>query len=159
MAREKETWLWKDRRHNWLGLPWTFTRYRLDKDCLYITTGFFNTKEDEIRLYRITDITMTRSLWQKLIHTGSIHCDSADQTMKNFDIKNIKKPGKTKKLLSNLIEQSRRENRVYMRENMATNPHGAADGPGEIDLDGVHPDSFDFEMYDHPDGTPEPDDD
>ena len=91
-------YVWKDRKRNFLGLPWTFTKYRLTKDRLFIITGLFNTREDEVRLYRITDTTMTRSFGQKLTGTGTIHCDSADQTMKNFDIKNIKHPREFKEL-------------------------------------------------------------
>ena len=56
--------LWRARkRWTFLALPWTFTVYRLTKDRLFIKTGFFTTKEDEIRLYRIMDI----SLWINLL--------------------------------------------------------------------------------------------
>jgi uncharacterized membrane protein YdbT with pleckstrin-like domain len=116
MKREKLEW--KDRKRNFLGLPWTFTKYALDKDRLFIETGILSSREDEVRLYRITDLTLTRSLWQKIIKTGTIHCDSADKTMKNFDIKNIKNASETKEILSNFVEEARRKNRVYARESM-----------------------------------------
>ena len=115
--KHKET-LWSDRKRNFLGLPWTFTKYALDEDRLFIDTGFFSQREDDVRLYRITDLTLTRSLWQRIIRTGTIHCDSADQTMKNFDIKNIRRAFDVKEMLSDLVEKSRRKNRVYMGENM-----------------------------------------
>ena len=38
---EKKTYLWQGRRRNWLGLPWTFTKYSLDEEKLYINSGFF----------------------------------------------------------------------------------------------------------------------
>ena len=82
--------VWSDRKRNFLGLPWTFTRYQLRPNRLFIETGFLNSREAEIRLYRVTDMTLTRNLWQKIIGTGTIHCDSADPTMRDFDIKNIK---------------------------------------------------------------------
>ena len=82
--------VWSDRKRNFLGLPWTFTRYQLSPNRLFIETGFLNSREAEIRLYRVTDMTLTRNLWQKIIGTGTIHCDSADPTMRDFDIKNIK---------------------------------------------------------------------
>ena len=88
MNRHKDI-VWSDRKRNFLGLPWTFTRYELSENRLFIETGLLNSREAEIRLYRITDMTLTRNLWQKLIGTGTIHCDSADPTMRNFDIKNV----------------------------------------------------------------------
>ena len=123
LKKTKKVFLWKDRKRTFLGLPWSFTRYRLDEDRLYIVTGFFNNTEDEIRLYRITDITLKRSFGQKLLGLGTIHCDSSDVTMKNFDIKNIKRPREVKDLLSRLVDEARLRNRVYTSERIDTMSH------------------------------------
>lgn len=135
--RAKKEILWKDRKRTFLGLPWSFTRYRLDEDCLVIETGFFNSTEDEIRLYRITDVTLTRSFGQKLLGLGTVHCDSSDVTMKNFDIKNIKRPRAVKELLSKLVNESRLRNRVFTSESMHSMPHAHE---GELPPDMVPPD-------------------
>lgn len=124
----KKVYLWKDRKRNWLGLPWTFTRYRLDQDRLYIVTGFLNLLEDEIRLYRISDVTLKRSLWQRLLGLGTIHCDSSDSTQPCFEIRNIKHPKQVKDMLSKLVDESRLRNRVYTSESVSAKPH---DGPGD----------------------------
>ena len=134
--------LWRDRKRNFLGLPWTFTVYQLDEGRLFIDTGLFNSTEDDIRLYRITDITLHRSLWQKIIGTGTIHCDSADKTKKEFDILNIKHSFETKELLSDLVEKARLANRVYAREDMHTGHE-------------LEPDSLDHEVIDDPDFDPD----
>ena len=144
--------LWHDRKRNFLGLPWSFTVYGLDKNRLFIERGFLSTTDDEVRLYRITDISLSRSLWQKIIGTGTIHCTSADKTMMNFDITNIKHPYDAKELLSNLIETSRKENRVYARENMYSSHH---DHSG-MDVD--NPDVFNHEIMPGGDIMPEDDD-
>ena len=99
MSEEKKL-LWRDRKRIFLGLPWTFTVYELNEEFLRIQTGLLNTKYDRVNLYRITDVTITVSLWQKIIKTGTLHIDSDDQTMRNFDIKNIKLPMQTEELLS-----------------------------------------------------------
>ena len=122
--KEKKTYLWKDRKRTFLGLPWSFTRYRLDEDRLYIETGFFTSTEDEVRLYRITDVTLKRSLGQKLLGIGTVHCDSSDVTMQNFDIRNVKRPHEVKELLSRLVDEARQRNRVYTSERIDTQPHG-----------------------------------
>ena len=132
----KKSYLWQERKRNFLGLPWTFTKYRLDEERLYINTGFFNTTEDEIRLYRITDVTLKRSFWQRLFGLGTIHCDSSDVTMQNFDIRNVKNPKQVKDMLSKLVDESRLRNRVYTSENMNGRPHAHEDAqipPPEFD--------------------------
>lgn len=125
--------IWHDRKRNILGLPWTFTIYELTPDKLYVSTGILNTKDDEVRLYRITDLTLTRTFWQRIIGTGTIHCDSADKTLGNFDIVNIRDCKVVKEKLSDLVEDARHRNRVYARESV--DMHGGH-GPGPApDLD------------------------
>lgn len=111
--------LWKDRKRTFLGLPLSFTRYELDEKCLYIKTGAFTVVEDEIRLYRIIDVTLRCTFGQRLLGLGTIVCHSSDESMKSFEIKSIKKPKDTKKLLSDLVEEQRIKNRVYNRESLA----------------------------------------
>ena len=113
-----ESFVWQSRKRNFLGLPWTFTKYSLDEDKLYINTGFFNSTEDEVRLYRITDVTLKRNLWQKIIGTDTVHCDSSDVTQSNFDILNIKESKQVKDLISKLVDESRKRNRVFTSENV-----------------------------------------
>lgn len=109
--------VWKARkRWTFLGLPWTFTVYRLTNDRLLIKTGFFTTREDEVRLYRILDISLKRTLIQKLFGLGTIQCHSSDKTMGHFEIINVKHSYDVKNLLSDLIEKERMEKRVSNRE-------------------------------------------
>ena len=62
--------LWEDRKH-WLWFPFSFTKYTLTEDRLYSQQGFLNTHYDELLLYRVTDLCLTRSLGQKLCGTGT----------------------------------------------------------------------------------------
>ena len=144
MRDKHEGVLWKDRKRNFLGLPWTFTKYILNEDRLFIDTGFFNLREDDVRLYRVTDMTLTRTLWQRITGTGTIHCDSADQTMRNFDIKNVKHSFAVKELLSDLVEEARQKSRVFMGESMS-NPQAPPDMSGGFTpgMAPFHPDAMD----------------
>ena len=72
--------VWSDRKRIAFGLPWTFTKYTLTKEKLLIHTGMLNTQEDEVRLYRIMDVTLRRSLWERMFGLGTIHCCSADKS-------------------------------------------------------------------------------
>ena len=104
--------LWTDRKRTFLGMPLSFTKYTLDAERLFIKTGALNLREDEIRLYRIKDITLKQSFGQRILGIGTLHCCSSDATMAEFDIKHIKKPRETRDLLSRLIEEERLRKRV-----------------------------------------------
>ena len=110
--------IWKDRKRIFSGLPWTFTKYSLSEDRLFISTGFFSVKEDEVRLYRIMDVSLERKLWQRMCGLGTIKCCSADKTMGDFEIKNIKKSREVKEMLSNMVEDERTKKKVSSREFM-----------------------------------------
>ena len=113
-----DTYVWKDRKRIIFGLPWSFTRYRLLEEKLIIDTGFLSRNEDEIRLYRIVDLTLKRSLWERLFGLGTIHCCSGDKTSPEFDILHIKNSKQVKELLSDMVERVRMERRVGVREFM-----------------------------------------
>ena len=118
--------VWRARKRNFLGLPWTFTVYGFSKDRLFIKTGVFSTKEDEVRLYRITDVSLHRSLWQRIMGMGSIKIYSADQSLGDFEIKNIRDCENVKEQLSQLVEDERQAKRVSSREFLMD--EGEADG-------------------------------
>ena len=46
---EPITYLWKDRKR-YLGLPLSFTRYRLSEDRVFCEKGFLNIHEEEVLL-------------------------------------------------------------------------------------------------------------
>ena len=124
--------LWSDRKRIVFGLPWTFTKYSLTKEKLLVDTGILNKDEEEIRLYRIVDLTLKRSLWERLFGLGTIHCCTADKTAPELDIKWIKDSANVKELLSDLVEQERMEKRVSSRE-FFSDSDGDLDDDGELD--------------------------
>lgn len=124
---EKNKTLWRDRKRTIFGLPLSFTVYRLDQDRLFIERGFFTKREDEVRLYRILDMSLVRTLGQRIFGVGTIRCCSADKTLGDFEIKNIKKPYEVKELLSEMVEKQRMEKRVSNREFMGHDSHDEQD--------------------------------
>ena len=115
-TKDNTSYVWQDRKRTLFGLPWSFTRYALTEEKLLIDTGFFSRTEDEVRLYRILDLTLRRSFWERIFGVGTIHCCTADKSMGEFDIKHIKRPREIKELLSAMVEEERRARRVGMRE-------------------------------------------
>ena len=112
--------LWSDRkRWTFLGLPWTFTKYTCTAEKFIVESGIFSTKEEEIRLYRILDLTLERSFWQRIFGLGTICCDTVDKSSPRLVIKNIKNPSNVKELVSEAVEKERMKKRVSSRELMA----------------------------------------
>ena len=118
--------IWKDRKRPFLGLPLSFTRYELTEQKLIINKGFLNVREEEIRLYRFVDITMTQTLGQRILGIGNLHCETSDRSSGNFTIELIKNPRQVKDLLSDKVEAERDRKRVSVREFM-----GDMDGDAE----------------------------
>ena len=99
--------VWSDRKRTLFGLPWSFTSYILTDEKLLIVKGFLKQTEEEIRLYRILDMSLTRGLLERVDGVGTIHCCSSDKTASEFDIKLIKDARKVKEMLSDLVEKQR----------------------------------------------------
>ena len=108
--------IWTDKKRIWCGLPWTFTRYSLSPDRLYIKRGIFTIREDEVRLYRIRDISLRQSFLQRIFSLGTVNISSSDSTMGNFQLVNIKGSRDVKEMLSDAVETERERKRVSMRE-------------------------------------------
>lgn len=132
MAKENENCLWKDRKRPFMGLPWSFTKYMLTEDRLFLTRGILTIKEDEVRLYRITDVALERTFIQRIFGTGTISCCSADKSLGDFKIEHIKQPREVKELLSSAIEKERMRKRVYSKESFPDHDHH---GDGDFDED------------------------
>jgi len=112
-------YVWKDRKRIIFGLPWSFTVYKLTKEKLLIESGIFNKKQEEIRLYRVMDLTLNRPLGQRLWGLGTVHCCTADKSTPEFDILRIKNSEQVKDMISDLVEEQRDLKRVSAREFMS----------------------------------------
>lgn len=128
--------LWSDRRRR-LGMPLSFTRYRLTEDRLFCETGFLNIREEEILLYRIRDLELKLTLGQRLFGVGSIYVHASDKTQPNLELKNIKNPREVKELLSNKIEECKDKRRIRSMEIMEDGCEHDLDGDGDFDAEDV----------------------
>lgn len=115
MALEAITYLWKDRKRI-LGLPITFTRYRLSEDRIFRETGLLNLKEEEVLLYRVRDLELKRSLFQRIFGVGTVCVHSSDKTTPHLDLLNIKNPREVKELLHRQVEEMKLSRRMRTTE-------------------------------------------
>lgn len=99
------------KRWAFLGLPFTFTTYTLTPKKLTVQQGLITTSEDDILLYRVMDVSQTRTLIQKIFKLGTLKVISSDKTLPNLEIKNIR----NYKAFKDLLEESVEKERLRMR--------------------------------------------
>ena len=114
---ESIQYIWKDRKRI-LGMPITFTRYRLSDDRLFCEKGFFNIKQDEVLLYRVRDLQLNMSLGQRIFGVGTICVVSSDKSVPHMDLVNVKDPRNVKELIHRSVEEAKDQRRMRTMEVM-----------------------------------------
>ena len=107
--------IWHDRKRI-LGMPISFTRYALSEDRLFLRRGFLNVKHDEIVLYRVRDLRVSVSLWQRIFGVGSGTVVSTDKSIPELTLKNIRQPNEVKELIHEHVEKMKIERRMRIGE-------------------------------------------
>lgn len=108
--------IWKDRKRTLFGLPLSFTRYSLSAKKFMVSKGFLNIVEEEIMLYRVLDVRLTKKLMQRIFGIGSIEILSGDASTPKYLIKSVKKPAWVRDQISDLVDQERSRLRIKGRE-------------------------------------------
>lgn len=107
--------LWSDKKRHF-GLPISFTKYSLTADRLFCETGLLNLLEETVLLYRVRDISMSRSLWQRLFRVGTIIINSSDKTSPVLKIQNVRNVSDVKELIFTTVENAREAKRMRTTE-------------------------------------------
>ena len=115
MAFTADKLLWSDRKR-YFGLPLSFTRYAISEDRLFQATGILNLKYEEILLYRIRDISLSRSFGQRIFGVGSITVTSSDKSRPVLVIQNVKDAPAVKELIHQQVEDMKIRRRVRFGE-------------------------------------------
>ncbi len=132
MAFHGDQYIWRDRKR-FLGMPLSFTRYALSEDRLFLSVGFLSIKDDEVLLYRVRDISSSRSLWQRLFGVGTVTVVSSDKTMPTLVLKNIKRPMAIKELVHDQVEEMKIRRRMRVGEVMGVQDYNDAGDDADLD--------------------------
>lgn len=109
------------KRWAFFGIPWTFTKYTLMSKKIVLTEGLFKTVENEILLYRVLDMSLSRNLIQKIFKLGTLTVYSQDKTNPTLVIKNIKHSREFRDALADAVEKDRI--RMKMRQGEFIDQH------------------------------------
>ena len=128
-------YLWSDRKR-WLGMPLSFTKYKLSEDRIFMEKGLLNTKSEEILLYRVRDLSMNITLGQRILGVGTICVASSDASAPHLDLKNIQYPRQVKELIHQTVEKAKERKNMRPMEIMGDGGDGMEH---DVDFD---PDGF-----------------
>ena len=121
--------IWTDRKRHF-GLPISFTKYSLSEDRLCRETGLLNLNEEEVLLYRVRDVSLSRSLWQRIFGVGTITVHSSDKTSPTLEVINVKDSKSVKELIFTNVEKAKEERRMRATELL---DDGAEDSDFEVE--------------------------
>lgn len=121
--------IWADRKRHF-GLPISFTKYSLSEDRLFRETGLLNLNEEEVLLYRVRDVSLSRSLWQRIFGVGTITVHSSDKTSPTLEVINVKDSKSVKELIFTNVEKAKEERHMRATELL---DDGAEDGDFEVE--------------------------
>ncbi|MBT1172001.1 PH domain-containing protein [Bifidobacterium sp. MA2] len=124
--------LWSQRKRNWCRTPFTFTTYTLTNDEIAVKTGVLRETYDVTKLFRVVDLTLTRTLMQRLFGLSTITLETRDQSSGGkLVLKNVVHGFDVRRLIQRAVDESRNVNRVSAREYMGDSAYD--DGRGADD--------------------------
>lgn len=108
--------LWHDRKRI-MGLPISFTKYSLTEDRLFTDVGFLSSTEEQLQLYMVKDISLKRSLFQKMLGLGTVVLLTGDSSNPRVELENIPNSREVKEKIYELVVENKKDRRVMYHEN------------------------------------------
>lgn len=94
------------------GLPLSFTVYTIKENTINIKRGLLKTVEDDVYMYKVQDVKLTRTLFERMFGLGTLICYSGDVTDPKLELKHIKNSGLIKDYIRKTSESERRKVRT-----------------------------------------------
>ena len=100
------------------GLPFTFTVYTVSNVVVTVDTGFLNREENDCYMYKIQDVTLKRSLAERMFGLGTVVCYTGDVTSPQLVLSHVKHAREIKEYLLDESEQARLKRRTLNMQNI-----------------------------------------
>ncbi len=122
--RERKRW-------GFFGFPFTFTVYSIREDMVTIESGLFNKKEEDCYMYKINDVELRRSFWERIFGTGTVVCFTGDVTDQTLTLKHIRNSKEIKEFILKHSDEEKIKRRTINMQNIGHSMD--VDGDGIID--------------------------
>ena len=103
--REKKRWVF-------LGLPFTFTTYYIKENTITVDSGLFNKTENDCYMYKVQDVELTTTLWERIAGLGTVICYTGDTTHPKLILHHIKNAREIKNFILEASEEARMKRRT-----------------------------------------------
>ena len=106
------------KRTAFLGLPIYFTTYTITDELLTIKEGLLKITENDCYLYKIQDVTLTKTLMERMFGLGTITCHTGDTTNPVIELKHIKNGSEIKDYILKTSDELRLKRRTINTVNI-----------------------------------------
>lgn len=94
------------------GLPWTFTKYTVREEMITVNTGLLSTKENDCYMYKVQDVELSATLWERIFKMGTVICYTGDTTNPKLYIEHVRNAKSIKDFILEASEEARRKRRT-----------------------------------------------
>ena len=94
------------------GLPWTFTKYTIQEETITIKKGLFTIEEDDTYMYKVQDVKLIRSLFERMFGLSTIVCYTGDVTDQTLTITHVKNGEAIRDFINEHSEKQRLKKRT-----------------------------------------------
>ncbi len=108
------------KRWGFLGLPFTFTRYLIKDEMITVQEGFLNRKENDCYMYKVQDVELRTSLWERAFKLGTVVCYTGDTTNRELQLVHIRNAKQIKDFILEASEQARLKRRTINMVDIGT---------------------------------------
>lgn len=106
------------KRTAFLALPIYFTTYTITEEMVNIKEGFFKIVENDCYIYKIQDVTLTRTLMERIFGLSTVICYTGDTTNPQLVLQHIKNGKTIKEYLLQTSDEERMKRRTINTVNI-----------------------------------------
>lgn len=103
------------------GLPWTFTKYTIKEDVINIKAGLLKTIEDDCYMYKVQDVQLETTLFERIFGLGTVVCFTGDSTHQKLCLVHIKNARAVKDFILEASEKARMKRRTLNTLDIGSN--------------------------------------
>ena len=110
------------KRSMFLGLPWTFTTYKITEELITVKEGLLRKTENDCYMYKIVDVRLETSLLERILGLGTVHCFGGDVTNPDLILRHIKNAKEIKDFILHYSEDQRLKRKTLNTQNISGGP-------------------------------------